>query len=440
MTPPAPVDLIIEARWIIPVEPAGLILEHHSVVIHDGQILALLPAEQARQQYAASQIQSLNEHILIPGLVNAHTHAAMNLLRGLGTDLPLMRWLNEAIWPAEREQVSERFVHDGTLLAAAEMLRGGITTCCDMYFFPDAAAAAFNQAGMRACIGMTALEFPSPYAADAADYLRKGLAARDNWKDDPLTSFVLAPHAPYTVSDASFEYIAALAEELDCGINIHLHETADEIADSLASHGQRPLARLERLGLVGPRLHATHAVHMQPEEIALLAERNVSVSHNPASNMKLASGIAPIAAMLAAGVNVALGTDGAASNNRLDIFQAMREAALLAKVSTGNAAALPAHQVLRMATLNGACALGLEARIGSIEPGKAADLCAVALDSVLHTPCHDPIGHLAYVGGREGVSHVWVAGKLRVDAARLCSLEEADLLRISRLWQNRQAR
>lgn len=436
MNTPLHADLIIEARWIIPIEPAGLVLENHSVVITQGRISALLPTHQARENYCATHTRELPNHVLIPGLVNAHTHAAMTLLRGAADNLPLMRWLQEAIWPLEQKLVSSEFVYDGTTLAAAEMLSSGITTCCDMYFYPDAAARAFTDAGMRAVLGLCVLDSPSNFAADADDYLNKGLAARDKWKEHPLLNFTLAPHAPYTVSNQTLERIGTLAEELDIGIHIHLHETQQEISDSLTQHGVRPLQRLQALGLAGPSLHVTHAVHMSEGDLDILTSNNISVSHNPTSNLKLASGIAPIPSMLARKINVALGTDGAASNNRLDILQEMRLGALLAKASGNDASILPAHQALRMATLSGAQALGLQADIGSIETGKLADLCAISLAASSSQPCYDIASHLVYVIGREAITDVWVGGQARVISGDLLHSSHNELLRISRLWQN----
>ncbi|MDQ8022768.1 MAG: TRZ/ATZ family hydrolase [Moraxellaceae bacterium] len=436
MTPPTAVDTLIEARWVVPVEPAGMVLEHYAVAIRDGRIIDLLPIDQARQRYTATEHVSLEEHVLVPGLVNAHTHAAMTLLRGFADDLPLMAWLTEAIWPTEREHVSPDFVRDGTRLAAAEMLRGGITCAQDMYFYPDSAAEAFSEAGMRAVLSLPVMEFPTRYAADADDYLRKGLAVRDRWSDHPLLSFALGPHAPYSVSDSSFERIVALSQELDCPVHTHLHETQAEIEDSLRQHGMRPLERLERLGLLGPGLSVAHAVHLTDGEIRLLAERNVGVIHNPTSNMKLASGIAPITQMLDAGVTIGLGTDGAASNNRLDLWQEMRQASLLAKVASRRADALPAHRALRMATLDGARSLGLDDRIGSIETGKEADLCAISLANIDFQPCYNPVSHLVYVVDRHAVSDVWVAGKPRVRSHSLLQFNNIALQQISRSWQN----
>ncbi|MDH4324139.1 MAG: TRZ/ATZ family hydrolase [Betaproteobacteria bacterium] len=427
--------LLINARWVVPVEPAGTVLERHSVAVHAGRIEALLPSAQAAARYADYARIDLPGHALIPGLVNAHTHAAMALMRGIADDLPLMRWLQEHVWPVETKHVSADFVKDGTLLACAEMLRGGVTCMNDMYFFPEAALEAALQAGMRAALGIIVVEFPSAYAPDPQSYLAQGLALRDRWREHPLASFCLAPHAPYTVSDATFRRVAQLAAELDLPVHVHLHETASEVERSVAEHGVRPLARLDSLGLLGPNLIAVHAVHLTPAEVALLARHRASVAHCPSSNLKLASGMAPVAQLLEAGVNVALGTDGAASNNRLDLFEEMRLAALLAKAAAGNAEALPAHEALRAATLGGAIALGAEARIGSIVPGKAADLVAVGLDDLSLQPVYDVVSHLVYACGREHVTDVWVGGERVLRERQLTRIDVSDLQGRAALWQ-----
>jgi 5-methylthioadenosine/S-adenosylhomocysteine deaminase len=428
--------LLIEPRWVIPVEPAGAVLENHAVAVRDGRIEALLPCAEAATRFADYERLALGEHVLIPGLVNAHTHAAMSLMRGLADDLPLMRWLQEHIWPAEGKHVSPEMVRDGTLLACAEMLRGGITCFNDMYFFPEASLEAARAAGMRVALGLIVLEFPTPYASDAADYLRKGLALRDRQGDDPLASFCLAPHAPYTVSDASFRQVAKLAAELDLPVHVHLNETEEEVRRSVAEHGVRPIERMRRLGLLGPGLIAVHAVHLEKQEIELLGAHAASVAHCPSSNLKLASGFAPVEALRRAGANLCLGTDGAASNNRLDLMQEMRTAALLAKAVAQDAEALPAHAALRAATLGGAQALGIDTLTGSIEPGKAADLAAVAMRAPELAPCYDPLSHLVYAAGREHVTHVWVAGEPRVLDGRLLTEAFAGLEKRVQLWQN----
>lgn len=429
-------DFLLCPRWIVPVEPAGTVLEGHAVAVRDGRIEALLPRAEAAAAYPDLEAVALSEHVLIPGLVNAHTHGAMALMRGLADDLPLLRWLTEHIWPAELRHVSPEFVRDGTLLACAEMLRGGVTCFNDMYFFPEAALEAALEAGIRAALGIIVVEFPSAYATDPEVYLQKGLALRDRWRDHPLVSFCLAPHAPYTVSDATFGKVARIAGELFLPVHIHVHETAEEISRSLAEHGVRPLERLLRLGLLGPGLIAVHGVHLSEEEIGLLARYGCSVAHCPSSNLKLASGFAPVAKLLAAGVNVAIGTDGAASNNRLDLMQETRLAALLAKAVAGNAEAMPAHAALRAATLGGAQALGLEAHIGSIVPGKSADLVALRLAGPELWPCYDVASHLVYSAGREHVTDVWVAGRRQVKGGALQNSVFSDLDSRCILWHN----
>ena len=434
--PPHSIDTLIEARWVIPIEPQGITLNHHALAVDAGKIVALLPTDEARSRFAPRRRVRLEQHVLLPGLVNLHTHAAMSLLRGYADDMTLMDWLNQRIWPAEARHLSPDFVRDGTLLACAEMLKGGITCFNDMYFYPEAAAQAALRIGMRAVLGIVVIEFPTGYAADADDYLAKGLAARDALRDEPLISFCMAPHAPYTITDKSFERIVTLADQLDLPIHMHVHETLSEIADSVRQYGLRPLARLHRLGLLAPSLIAVHAVHLEPGEIALLAEHGCHIAHCPTSNMKLASGIAPVARLLQQGVRLGLGSDGAASNNRLDLFREMNHAALLAKAASGDATALSAHTALRMATLDGAAALGLDDRIGSLAVGKQADLCALRLDDPILQPCFDPASHLVYAAGREHVTHVWVSGEIRVQEAQLLGVDGAELIDKANLWHN----
>jgi len=430
------IDLLIEARWIATVDPDAL-LKNHALAVDRGRIIDLLPAAEARSRYPAQQQISLDQHLLIPGLINLHSHAAMNLMRGIADDLPLLRWLQEHIWPTEARHLSEQFVLDGSRLACAEMLRGGITCFNDMYFYPAATAQAASEFGMRASLGITTLEFPTPYAHDADDYLRQGLAVHDQWRNQPNLHFTLAPHAPYTVSDNIFRRIATLAEQLNLPVHCHLHETRQEISDSLQQFGERPIERLQRLGLLDPRLIAVHAVHLNAEDVERLATAGCHIAHCPVSNLKLASGFAPLELMRDAGINIGLGTDGAASNNRLDLLSEMRIASLITKGRTEDATALPAAEVLRMATLNGARALGLAHEIGSITIGKFADLCAIDLGSLECNPCFDPVSHLIHVAGREAVSHVWVAGKCCVNRKKLTNAEEYHLEAALALWQNK---
>jgi 5-methylthioadenosine/S-adenosylhomocysteine deaminase len=431
------IDTLISARWIIPVEPANTVLHDYSIAIDGGRIVAILPTTEARQQFVADNYHQLSDHVLMPGLVNLHNHAAMTLLRGYADDLALMEWLKGHIWPAESRHVSSEFVRDGARLACAEMLKGGTTCFNDMYFFPEAVAETVVETGIRGVMGMVVIEFPTAYASDPDDYLSKGCAMRDRWQQEPLLSFTLAPHAPYTISNTTFEKINTLANQLDVPIHIHLHETADEITQSLAQYQQRPLARLHELGLLSPSLIAVHAVHFNANEIALLAKHGSHIAHCPASNLKLASGFAPVVQMLDSGLNVGIGTDGAASNNKLDMFSEMRLTALLAKGVANDAAALPAHTALTMATLNGARALGLDDKIGSLVAGKQADLIAVDLAQINTLPTFDPASALVYSAGREQVSHVWVNGRLLVDNHQLTQLDERALKMNAKIWQNR---
>ncbi|MDD2833847.1 MAG: TRZ/ATZ family hydrolase [Methylotenera sp.] len=430
-----PVDLIIDARWVATVDANQSLLEFCSVVIHHHEIVDVLPTTTAHSKYSASSLVSLGEHVLIPGLINLHTHTPMTLMRGIADDVPLMDWLNAHIWPAERAIVDEAYVRDASTLACAEMLSGGTTCFSDMYFYPQATASAVIKTGMRASLGLPVLEFPTNYAKDADDYLQKGFDAHDSWRAHALISSTIAPHAPYTVSNQTFEKVLVYADQLNLNIHTHLHETRDEIAQSEAQYGVRPMRRLLDLGLLGPNLVAAHGVHLLEHEIDQLAEHGCSIVHCPSSNLKLASGIAPVTALVKENVNVGLGTDGAASNNRLDMFAEMRLAALLAKGVSEDALAITAHQALEMATINAAKALGLDEKIGSIEVGKQADLTAVKLTDVNIAPCYDPVSHLIYACGREHVTHTWVAGDLRYSHGIFANIEPIELKEIIQTWQ-----
>ncbi len=433
------VDLRLDAEWIIPVEPAGKVLEQHSLLIGEGRILAVLPSREADARFLFRERVRLPGHALIPGMINLHTHAAMTLLRGYADDLPLMTWLQQHIWPAEGRWVSPDFVRDGTRLACLEMLKGGITCFNDMYFFPDAAIGAALECRQRIAAGIIVLDFPTAYAADPDGYLQKGMAVRDHYLDQPLVTFCMAPHAPYSVGDRSFEKTLTYAEQLELPIHIHIQETHDEIQQSLETYKIRPIERLRLLGLLGPQLIGVHAVHLLDKEIEVLAEHGCHVAHCPSSNLKLANGAAPIAALLDKGINVGIGTDGAASNNRFDLWEEMRLAALLAKGSSGRPEVLPAQTALRMATLDGARALGLDKEIGSLLPGKQADVVAVDLSGSATQPCYDPISQLVYSAGRQQVSDVWVAGERVVKEGRCLTLNEAEVIHHARQWQEKIA-
>ena len=431
------VDTLIHSRWIAPVEPATTLLEHHSIAILEGRIHGIVPTAEAQQNYTADIEHTLDGHILIPGLINAHTHAAMTLLRGLADDLPLHEWLNNHIWPAESRWVNEEFVHDGVQLAMAEMLRSGTTCFNDMYFFPDITARAAAACGMRASIGLVVLDFPTAWAHDADEYISKGLAVHDQYRSDPLITTLFAPHAPYTVSDKPLQRVRVLADELDIGIHMHIHETADEVSQAVEQTGKRPLQRLHELGLMSPAMLAVHMTQISDNEIEQLAASSAHVVHCPESNMKLASGLCPVDKLMATGINVALGTDGAASNNDLDMLGEMRTAALLGKAVSKDARALPAYTVLEMATLNGARALGIDADTGSLKTGKWADIAAIKLDTIETMPVYDPVSQLVYASGREQVSDVWVAGQHLLKERRLTTLDGNDILARSRDWQSR---
>ena len=434
-----PVDTLIEARWVLPVEPQGVVLDHHAVVVDAGRIEAILPHRQARSAYRPSQVVELGEHVLLPGLVNAHTHAGMTLMRGFADDLPLMRWLHEHVWPVESRWVGEEFVRDGTMLAIAEMLRGGTTCFNDMYLYPGDAGRAAAAAGMRCVVGMIVLDFPTAWAGSADEYLARATEVHDEFRSHPLVDTAFAPHAPYTVSDGPLERVRTLADELDVPVHIHLHETAGEVDGAVAERGVRPFARLDALGLVSPRLMAVHMTALEEAEIERLAECGAHVVHCPESNLKLASGFCPVAKLLAAGVNVALGTDGAASNNDLDMIQEMRTASLVAKAVAGDATAVPAHRAIAMATIAGARALGRDGDIGSLVPGKAADIIAVDLGAVETQPVYDAASQVAFSASRRQVSDVWVAGRALLRDAALATVDEDAVLDRARRWRHRIA-
>ena len=434
-----PCDEIIEAGWIVPVVPHGVVLQDHALVVDGDRITAVLPRAEAQARHAPRSTTHRPDCVLLPGLVNAHTHNPMTLLRGVADDLALLPWLTRHIWPIEAAVMSPAFIADGCELAVAEMLRGGTTCCNENYFFPDVQAATYRRLGFRAVVGLPFIEFPSAWAATPAEYFDKGLEVRDNYRNDALVGFSFAPHAPYTVSDVSFERIRMLAEQLDLPVHVHVHETAKEITDSLAQHGQRPLARMERLGLVNERLLAVHMTQLTPAEIALCAERGVSVAHCPQSNLKLASGFCPAEALRRAGVNLAIGTDGCASNNDLDMFDEMRCAALLAKGVAGDATAMDAASALRAATLDGAKAIGLGDRIGSLEPGKQADFICVAMDSIETQPMYHAISQLVYATGRQQVRDAWIAGRRKLADRVLVDMDMPSVLTRANDWRARIA-
>ena len=430
---------LIRAGHVLPVRPRGLILEEHAVAVRGDRIEAVLPRDEAARRWPGAETVDLPGHVVLPGLVNAHTHAPMTLLRGFADDMELTAWLQEHIWPAEQRHVGPGFVRDGTLLAVAEMLRSGTTCFNDMYFFPDATIEVCRAVGMRASVGITIIEFASAWASGVGRYIEKGLALLDAWGDDPLLRFTLSPHAPYTVSDDTLSRIAGLSRERDLPVHIHLLETEWEIKQSYQQHDVHPVSRLERAGLLNERLQAVHMVQTSADDIERVAAAGANVVHCPQSNMKLASGFCPVGALLDAGINVAIGSDGAASNNDLDLLAETQTAALLAKAVAGDARVLDAAQALEMMTINGARALGMERETGSIEVGKQADLCAIDFDTPATQPLHNVVSQLLYAASSRQVTDVWVAGRRLLNSGRLTTIDEEGVLASARQWRERLA-
>lgn len=432
-------DSLIASSWCIPVEPAGTVLEDHAVAVVDDRIAAILPLAEARESFQPSVFVNRPGHVLIPGLINSHCHAAMTLFRGLVDDLPLDAWLREGIWPVERRFASAELVRDGTELAIAEMLTAGITCFSDQYFFPEIVAETAVDLHMRAVIGTPVVDVPTAWAEDAAEYLSKGSdLVHDRYADHPLISTCFAPHTTRALSDASFTELRVLADQLDVPVQIHLHESAAEVAQSVAATGKRPLERLDELGLLNASLLAVHAVHVTADEIARLAAAGAGVAHCPASNLKLACGIAPVRALMDAGVTVGIGTDGAASNNLLDVLAEVRLAALLAKVA-GGGGTVAAEQALRMATIDAARVLRRDHETGSVEPGKLADLTCIDLQRYNSQPVYEPISQLVYATRADQVSDVWVAGRHLLDQGELTSINRESIFKRSGEWRQRIA-
>lgn len=438
-TGPQDVDLVIKARWMVPVVPANKVYEDCALVVDQGKILALVPQQEAERRFTAEKTLSLGDHLLIPGLINGHCHAAMNLFRGFADDQPLHHWLTESIWPAEKQWMNAEFVRDGSELAVAEMIQSGISCFADMYFFPEETAQVCLDSKIRSQLSFPILEFPTNWGSGVDDYMAKGLALHDDFRDSHLVKIAFGPHAPYTVSDESLRRISVLAQEMDTPIHIHLHETAKEIEDSLLQYGKRPIERLADLGLLSPLLQAVHMTQLNDSDIHCLQSAGASIIHCPESNLKLASGFCPVDTLLKAGINVAIGTDGAASNNDLSLLGEIKTAALLAKAVAQDATALNAHNALRMATINGALALGLEDQIGSLEIGKSADIAAIDLSNLHAQPIYDPVSQLIYNQSAQKVSHLWVAGECLLDDGKLQTLDEKELRAKAEYWRKKIA-
>ena len=431
------VEQIIKPRWLVPVDPKRSVLEHSAVVVDRGRIVAVGPISEIDSSYKAEIETSLDDHVLMPGFINTHTHAAMSLFRGFADDMPLMQWLTEHIWPAESKFVDPGFMQAGTNLAIAEMLRSGTTCFNDMYFFPDVVAACAEKAGMRASVGMIVIDFPTVWADNADEYINKGLEVRDSVRHSKLINAVFAPHAPYTVSDEPLEKIARISNELECPVHMHVHETAHEIEESTARYGMRPLERLDQLGLLNNQLLAVHMTQLLQGEIETVAQRGVHVLHCPESNLKLASGFCPVNELLKNDINIALGTDGASSNNDLDMLGELRTASLLAKGVSNDPTSVDAYSAIEMATINGARALGLDEITGSIESGKQADLTAIDLSNCSTQPVYNPVSQVVYSASRDQVSDVWVAGKQQLKDGKLIQVDEAEICAIANQWRDK---
>ena len=433
------IDLLITPKWIIPIAPDERVLEGHTLAVDRGQIIDLDESVSISTRYTATTHLVLDQSALMPGLINTHTHAAMTLFRGYADDLPLSEWLTDWIWPAEEKWVNESFVQTGTDLACAEMIQGGTTCFNDMYFFPNIVARQAEQAGMRACVGMIVIDFPTVWARDADEYLSKGLAMKDDIRHSNLITAAFSPHAPYTVSDEPLRRIAALSEELDCQIQMHVHETDREVNESMARYGVRPLERLGQLGLLGPRLMAVHMTQLLDGEIDTLAEQGVHIVHCPESNLKLASGFCPVKTIVGAGINLAIGTDGSSSNNDLDMLAEMRTASLLAKGVSDDPTALNAWSALKSATLNGAKALGIDHLVGSIEVGKQADLITLDLSDCSTQPVFNPVSQIVYSSVRSQVSNVWINGARVLDNHELTTIDKDRACHSARQWRDKIA-
>jgi 5-methylthioadenosine/S-adenosylhomocysteine deaminase len=430
-------DIRINARWVIPIEPADTVLENHAIIIRGSRILAVIPQDQANHEFHAREAVDLPDHVVMPGLINMHGHAAMSLFRGLADDLPLMTWLNDHIWPAEQKFISEQFIADGTQLAMAEMLRTGTTTFSDMYFFPEIVAQAAHDAGMRAQVCFPLLDFPTAWGSGPEEYFRKGADLIETWETDEFIMPAIGPHAPYTVSDGPLATALALSRETGARIQMHLHETAFEVDEAVKTSEKRPTQRIDEIGLLGPDTQCVHMTQLDDTDIDRVATSGAHVVHCPESNLKLASGLCPVQRLIDRGINVAIGTDGAASNNDLDLFGELRSAAMIAKVTAQDAAALSAHQALAMATINGARALGREHDLGSLVPGKLADLIAIDLSDPFLQPVYDPASHLVYSNHGRAVSHSWIHGVPQLQDGKLTRIDVADLTLRVNGWRER---
>ena len=433
------VQTVIEAGWVMPMNPKGVVLPQHSVLINEGKIVSVVPSAET-EGIEADEVIRLPDHIVLPGFVNAHTHAPMHLLRGMGADLPLMDWLQTKIWPAEGKLMSPAFCYEGSLIAGAEMLESGITCASDHYFFSEDVARGLTEAGLKCSVSGIVIGFPSAMAKTTDEYIACAEKLFERFKNDPKVRVTFGPHAPYPVDDVALIKVRELAQKHNAYIHMHVDETQSEIEGSLKQYGIRPIERLHQLGLLSEKFISVHTVKADDKELELLAKTGASVVHCPCSNLKLASGFSPIAKMMRMGINVAMGTDGVASNDKVDILGETRLAAMLGKAVCEDTTQMKVGDMLHAATLAGAKALGWDDRIGSIEKGKDADLIAVDLGNIDALPVFDPASQLLYSAGREDITHVWVDGTIVVkkqqsDGLRPIKREKAQ--KITKTWQNK---
>lgn len=426
------IDTLISARWLIPIEPRGCVLDQHAIAIRQGRIVALGPATQLEARFDPQARVDRPHHVVLPGWVNTHTHAAMTLLRGAVEAADLRSWLEHEVWPLERRWMDAEYVRDGTELAIAELLRGGTTCFADMHLFPEVIAQAASDTRIRASVGLPIFDIPTVWAGSADEYFRKGLKLHDEYRDDPLITTVLAPYSATALSEATLLRVRRIADELELPITMHVNESRAETERD----GERSIAKLDRLGLLSPLLTAVHLVHLDAAEMERCAAAAINIAHCPQSNLKLGNGVCPAAQLRALGANVTLGTDGAASNNDLDLLDELKTAALLAR-GVHSAHPMSAHDWLYCATLAGARALGLGEVIGSITPGKWADLCCIDLRHPATQPVHDVANTLLFSAGRDQVSDVWVAGRALLEQRRLLHLDEDELFARTARWQRR---
>ncbi len=432
-------DFIVSAPYVLPVAPHNQVLENHAVAVRNGQIAEVGPRGAIDAAFNPARRLDLAHHILMPGLVNAHGHAAMTLLRGAGEDQSLQAWLQETIWPLEGRLMNPDFVNLGTELAMAEMLSSGTTTCSDMYFFPEVVARQAVQAGMRVQVAVPVIEMPNAWSQSVSEGLHKALALHDHYRHQELVKIAFGPHSAYTLAEEDLQKVAMYANELDAGIQIHLHENAAEVSEAVQQQGCSWVMHLNEIGLLGPQLQAVHMTTLTAEEIDVVAASGARVVHCPSSNLKLASGYCPVNQLRQAGLCVGLGTDGAASNNRLDMFKEMHLAALLEKHATADPTCAAAPDMLRMATLDSARALGMDHLIGSLEAGKAADMISVDIHHAGMLPLYDPFAALVHGNCGEAVDHVFVNGETLLSNGQLTRIDSPALTEAVTIWQQQQA-